>query len=408
MRGRAVGDVVAGVDVDGYRARVREFIATRSPRHDSVEGLRAPTDAADEVVLRSWYAALYDQNYLGSDWPVEHGGDPEHHPLKELIVMEELIRGGAPRPIDQVLLASHALVTFGTDAQQAHYLPRIRSGEDIWCQLFSEPGAGSDLAGLSTRATRVENGWQIDGQKVWSTDAHWAQRGLLLARTDPEAVAYAGITAFVVDMDTPGIVVREIRENTGAAEFCEVFFDGAVIPVDAVVGEVNAGWTVATSGLASERTHVGANAVVLELLHADLVALAREIVFPDGRRAIEHEQIQHALATWWAEVTAVQLLVRTTAAEAVAGGGHASDGPACKLAYSELNVALCTWALGLGMSGEVTTARGRDLVHKWQHLMLWSRALTISGGASEIMAGLLARQLLGFPRSWSTHSRKAG
>ena len=405
-----MGDVTArpAFDADAYRATVRDFIATRSPRHDCVEGLRAPEDAAEEAALRQWYAALYEQSYLGADWPAQHGGDPEHHPLKELIVMEELIRGGAPRPIDQVLLASHALVAFGTDAQREQYLPRIRSGEDIWCQLFSEPGAGSDLAALATRATRVEGGWRIDGQKVWSTDAHWAQMGLLLARTDPDAVAYAGITAFLVHMDTPGVVVRKIRENTGAAEFCEVFFDGAVIPEEAVVGAVNAGWAVATSGLASERTHVGANAVLLEMLHADLVALAQEITFPDGRRAIEHEDVQHTLATWWAEVTAVQVLVRTTAADAVAGGGHASDGPACKLAYSELNVALCNWALGLTMSGEVNTPEGERLVRRWQHLMLWSRALTISGGASEIMTGLLARQLLDFPRSWSTHSRKAG
>ncbi len=387
-------------DPAAYRERVRTFIAEQAPRHDCLEGLRAPADAQEEGRLRGWYAALYAQGLLGADWPEHLGGDPQHQPLMDLIVMEELIRARAPRPIDQVLLASHALVHFGTPAQQERWLPRIRSGQDVWCQLFSEPGVGSDLAALTTRATKVDGGWRLDGQKVWSTDADWAQMGLILARTDPDVVLQAGITAFAVPMDAPGILVRPIREITGAAEFCEVFLDGVVVPDDAVLSEVGGGWRLANSGLASERTHVGANAVVLEMLHADLVALARAVRLPDGRRALDSEQVQHELAQTWAEVTAVQALVQQTAADAVAGGGNAWDAPLCKLAYTELNVVLCGVALGLTLAGEVDPGY-EELVSRWQHTTLWSRALTISGGASQILTGVLAQQMLGFPRSWS-------
>lgn len=392
--------MTSAFEPEAYRAKVRAVIEAEAPRRDCLEGLRAPADAAEEARLRRWYACLYERGLLGADWPEDLGGDPSHHPLMDLIVMEELIRARAPRPIDQVLLASHALVHFGSASQQARYLPRIRSGEDIWCQLFSEPGVGSDLAALATRATKVDGGWRLEGQKVWSTDADWAQMGLLLARTDADVVPQAGITAFAVPMDAPGIVVRPIREITGAAEFCEVFLDAVVVPDDAVIGEVGGGWKLANSGLASERTHVGANAIVLEMLHADLVSLARAVRLPDGRRAVDSEQVQQQLAQKWAEVTAVQALVQQTAADAVAGGGNAWDAPLCKLAYTELNVALCGVALGLTLAGEVEPG-AEELVRRWQHTTLWSRALTISGGASQILTGVLAQQMLGFPRSWS-------
>ncbi len=267
-------------DDDEFRAAVRSFIAERAPRLRLPEGVRAPRDAAEEQQIRTWLGELYAAGYLGAGWPPEWGGSPGHRPAHDLILMEELFRARAYRPLDQVMLASHALLQFASPEQQRQYLPRIRSGEHIWCQLFSEPGAGSDLASLRTRAEWDGAAFVVSGQKVWCTDGQWADMGLLLARTDPDVDRHAGLTAFVVPMSTPGITVRPIREMTGSSEFCEVFLDGARLTEENVLGEVGGGWAVITSGLASERAFVGANAVLLEMMCDDLVALARAARLP--------------------------------------------------------------------------------------------------------------------------------
>jgi alkylation response protein AidB-like acyl-CoA dehydrogenase len=159
-----------------------------------------------------------------------------------------------PRPLDQVNLASGVLLAFGSEGQKAHYLPRIRNAEDIWCQLFSEPGAGSDLAGIGTRARQREDGtFVVAGHKTWTTDGHWAQMGLALARTSSGPSRHAGLTAFAVPMDAPGLDMRPITTMAGAHEFNETFFDDVVLPADAVIGGVGNGWRVAMSGLELER-----------------------------------------------------------------------------------------------------------------------------------------------------------
>lgn len=382
-----------------YRTRVRAFIEQSRPPLLRHEGVRVPTDAAEEAEIRGWLRALYDAGHLGGGWPVEYGGRADHAPVHDLVLMEELIRAGAYRPLDQVMLASHAILRFGSAEQKAELLPRIRSGADVWCQLFSEPDAGSDLASLRTRAVRTGDGFAVTGQKVWSTDAQWADRGLLLARTDPTTDRHAGLTAFVVPMDLPGIEVRPIREMTGYAEFCEVFLDDVRLGPEHVLGEVDAGWSVITAGLASERAFVGANSMLLDRLFEDLVTLARNARLPDGSTALEHEDIQHELAGWLAEVEQAKLIVRDTVDRVFLDAEHPSDGPVAKLAYTELNVALCEFAMRLLASAVSIDEAGRDAAERSRSSFLWSRALTISGGASEILRGLVGRQLLGLPRA---------
>ncbi|CAO5242391.1 acyl-CoA dehydrogenase family protein [Frankia sp. AgKG'84/4] len=393
-------DVRVDVDVEAYRQRVRSFIAERGHRMDQ-EGVRVPRDAAEEQAIRGWLRALYDAGYLGGGWPPEWGGRAEHQPVHDLVVMEELIRGDAYRPLDQVMLAAHAVTAFGTDKQKRELLPRIRAGEHVWCQLFSEPEAGSDLAALRTRAEPDPDGeaFTVTGQKIWSTDAQWSDMGLLLARTDPSVERHAGITAFVVPMGLPGVDVRPIREMTGHAEFCEVFLDGVRLGREHVLGEVNGGWKVVTSGLASERAFVGANAIQLERLFQDLVLLARTARHPDGTAALDHEDIQARLAAALTRVEEVRLIVRDTVERILVGGEHPSDGPVAKLAYTETNVALSELAMEIIASAEYIDDDGARVADRWQHNFLWGRALTISGGASEIMRGLIGRQLLGLPRA---------
>ncbi len=385
-------------DLDTYRAQVRAFIAQGAPPLRQ-EGVRVPLDKAEEVRIRRWLRSLYEAGYLGAGWPVEWGGRPDHQAMHDLILMEELIRARAYRPLDQVMLASHAVLGFGSPAQKAQLLPRIRRGEHIWCQLFSEPDAGSDLASLRTRADRDGDDFLVTGQKVWSTDAQWADMGLLLARTDPTVDRHAGLTAFVVPMDLPGLDVRPIREMTGYAEFCEVFLDGVRLGPEQVLGAVDGGWQVVTSGLASERAFVGANSVLLEMLFADLVALARAARLPDGSAAIDHEDIHHQLATALAEVEQAKLIVRDTVERILIDAEHPSDGPLAKLAYTEVQVALCESALELLASAASIDDAGLEVAERWYQNFLWSRALTISGGASEILRGLIGRQLLGLPRA---------
>jgi alkylation response protein AidB-like acyl-CoA dehydrogenase len=200
-------------------------------------------------------------------------------------------------------------------------------------------------------------------------------------------------------MNLPGVQVRPIREMTGFSEFCEVFLDGVRLRPEHVLGEVNDGWRVVTSGLASERAFVGANAVQLERMFADLIALARAALLPDGSAAIEHEDIQAQLAGARVRVEAVNLMVRDTVERILRDDEHPSDGPVAKLAYTETNVALCELALQLIGCSPVIADEGAAIAERWQHNFLWSRALTISGGASEIMRGLIGRQLLGLPRA---------
>ncbi len=330
---------------------------------------------------------------------MEWGGRLGHLPIHDLVLMEELILGDAYRPIDQVMLAAHAIIEFGTDAQKRDLLPKIRGGEHIWCQLFSEPDAGSDLAALRTRAEPRDDGFVVTGQKIWSTDAQWADMGTLLARTDPSVDRHAGITAFVIPMDLPGIDIRPIREMTGHAEFCEVFLDEVRVGPEHVLGDVNGGWKVVTSGLASERAFVGANAVQLERLFEDLVTLAATTRLGDGTTAIAHEDVQAQLAEARARVQEVKLIVGDIVDRILDDDEHPSDGPVAKLAYSEMNVALCELALELISSSASIDPDGIEVAERWHHNFLWGRALTISGGSSEIMRGLIGRQLLGLPRA---------
>ena len=387
----------ATTEIEAFRAQVRAFISEHGLGMDK-EGVRAPTSPDEERAIRGWLRTLYEAGYLGAGWPTEWGGRSDHLPAHDLVLMEELILGDAYRPLDQVMLAAHAILEFGSDSQKSQYLPRIRSGEHVWCQLFSEPEAGSDLASLRTRAEIDGDHFVVTGQKIWSTDAQWADMGMLLARTDPTQ-RHGGITAFVVPMHLPGIEVRPISEMTGYAEFCEVFLDGVRLGPQHVLGEVNGGWTVVSSGLASERAFVGANAVQLQRMFDDLVTLARGARDDDGTTAIDHEDVRALLAGALARVHEVKLIVRDTVERILLDEEHPSDGPMSKLAYTEANVALCELALQILGSAAAIDETAQPVADRWYHNFLWSRALTISGGASEIMRGLIGRQLYGLPRA---------
>jgi alkylation response protein AidB-like acyl-CoA dehydrogenase len=386
-------------ELDAYRKHVREVIERFAPATPIREGHRAPASPEAEAELRRWYAVMYAEGLAGADWPAEWGGRADHQPLHDVIVTEELIRARAPRTVDQVVLASHLILKFGTPGQKARFLPRIRSGEDVWCQLFSEPNAGSDLAALQTRARVQDDGsFVINGQKTWTTDGHWAQMGLLLARTGAEDSRHRGLTAFLVPMDTPGIEVRPLLTIGGAHEFNETFLDDVVLGPDALLGTVDGGWQVAMSGLEVERFGVGGNVALLAQLLDDLVLVARSL-HADGACVLERDDVRLQIAELTAEAEAADAFVADCIETILAGRDRPGDAAVAKILYSEAYNRISRYAVHLIATGELDgSADAGPGAQRLEDAWLWSRALTISGGSSEVMRNILAKRRLGLPQ----------
>ena len=350
-------------------------------------------------MLRAWVASLYAAGYLGQAWPVEYGGRPGASIEPSFIVAEEIARARTWGEIGAGALAAGAVLTFGSEQQRRHYLPRIRYGDDLWCQLFSEPGAGSDLASLKTRAVPDGDHYVVNGQKVWTTNGHHADLGYLLARTDPGVAKQAGITAFALDMRTPGVDVRPLREITGTNDFNEVFLDNVRIPADRVIGKVNDGWRVANASLGHERSGVGARAVELHAQLDDLFALARQTTV-GGRPAITDGATRQRLGRLAALAHVTDVMSKAVQSRIAGGTEDAADGPLAKVFYSEVNLAMTEFGValqgvgGLAVEGDPTAyADGW-----WQDAYLYARAYTIAGGANEVLKTVVAERALGLPR----------
>ncbi|MCW2831068.1 MAG: acyl-CoA dehydrogenase, partial [Aeromicrobium sp.] len=281
--------------------------------------------------------------------------------------------------------------------QQAHYLPRIRSGKDLWCQLFSEPDAGSDLASLRTRAELQGDHYVVNGQKVWTTNGQWAGLGLLLARTDREAPKHRGISAFVVDMAAPGVSVRPLREITGTSDFNEVFLDDVRVPVDHLIGEPGQGWLIANTTLAHERTAVGASVVNLQDAWQRLWL---QVSDPAVSGSSSVADVRRELAEVHVAIEALNHFAHDVLTRWQAGTEAPDDAAIAKLVFSELNLRLSELAVQtLGVAGAAVEG---DLMEfddgRWQDAWLYGRAYTIAGGSSEIMRSLIAERGLGLPR----------
>ena len=381
-----------------FRQHVRDVIAERSP-FVAREGHRAPATPEQEAAMRGWYRTMYDTGLLGANWPPELGGRAGHQPVHELIVAEELIRGRAPRPIDQVMLSSHVLVRFGTPEQRAKYLPRIRSAEDIWCQLFSEPDAGSDLAGVKARALAQPDGtWRLTGQKTWTTDGHWAQFGLAVLRTSLEENRHGGLSVFVVPMDAPGLVVQPKLTMGGAYEFNDVFLDGVVLGPEHLIGEVGAGWAIAMSGLEIERFNVGGDVVLLQLLLQDVLSVAEHLT-RQGSPLITDSAVIAATDELVGESRAASAYVTGHVDRVLSGREGAAEGPIAKILYTEAYNRIARYGAELCTRFGPVSPAGAEAAQRLRDAWLWSRAITISGGTSEIMRNIVARQRLKLPSS---------
>jgi alkylation response protein AidB-like acyl-CoA dehydrogenase len=386
-------------DEQALRQRIRDYIAANVPDLPYRVGTRSPEDATESAILREWARRLYEQGFFGGDWPVEFGGRADYEAVEEFIVIEELATARAPIPVGSGSLAAHALLEFGSHEQQVEYLPKIRSYEHVWCQLFSEPDAGSDLAGMRTVAARDGDHFVLNGQKVWSTNAAFSDMGYLLARTDPTVAKHAGISAFALDMSLPGITVRPLKEMTGTSDFNEVFFDDVIVPAGDLIGEMNNGWHIATTSLASERAGVGALVIRLRQNLDALIAYAKAT--PRGAGTVADDPvIRQRLADAHARVEVATLTSQAAMARRLRGEHRPADVPLTKLGFAVLNEQLSYLGIEIqGMQGALATD-DPDALHAghWQDEFLYAKAYTISGGSNQIMQNLLGERALGLPR----------
>ena len=394
-------------ELERFRDGLREHIAVHRPPVPRLPGTRSPS-AADMPAFKRWCASLYTAGYLGYDWPQDWGGTGQPDPIKDFIVDRELADADVPRPVGAFNLVARALLEFGSDEQRSRYLPRIRDFADMWCQLFSEPEAGSDLASLRTRARLDGEEWIVDGQKVWTTHGHIADLGFLLARTEPDARKHAGISAFIVDMRSPGVDVRPLREVTGATDFNEVFLDSARIPAGNIIGARGQGWQIARTALAHERAGSLREDSVVDSsrrLVAQVTGPAAASAGAGGGPPAEPDAMRR-LGELAARARATDLLglrgvIRaadgTTGVDAAVTA--AVDAAVTKVVFSETNLALATLAVELqGADGIVAAPDSQRDGGHWQEAFLWARGFTISAGSNEIMHNLIAENGLGLPR----------
>ena len=385
---------------DEYRARLRAFVAEHKPSLNWKQrsGMRVPDRADDVELLRTYARAVYDAGYVLDRFRMEPG-----EPYEQQIMAQELSAAGIRHVLGNPLVAG-ALKHFGTGEQKTRYLPRMARGDDIWTQLFSEPDAGSDLTGLKTRGVRDGSDYVIVGQKVWSTWAQWADFGYLLARTEPVGGA-GGITAFILDMHSPGVDVRPLREMTGTSDFNEVFFDEVRVPAANVIGSPGAGWKVAAASLVEERSGVGGDG------GADPVRRLVEVARRHRRGGVpasEDGAVRQHLGDLAARSRIQRHLGQRMATKAARGVLTAADAPLSKIWWSELNLEVAETALDLLAARSMAT-EGDELSYedgRWQDAFLYARAYTIAGGSNEIMRNMIAERGLGLPREPKGEGRK--
>jgi alkylation response protein AidB-like acyl-CoA dehydrogenase len=381
---------------EAFRQEVRTWLDQNLPqewRHRGVGGYR---DDAEEDIRREWQRRLYDGGWLKLSWPREAGGRGAT-PVMQAIYQEEITRAGAPNLIGAlgVTLLAPTLLIYGSDWQKEQYIEKILSGELVFSQGFSEPDAGSDLAGLRARAERRDGHWVLNGQKTWSSGAHLAQRSFLLARTDPEAnPPHKGIGYFLIDLEQPGVEVRRIQQLTGGGEFSEIFLTDAVVEDRDVVGAPTDGWKIAMTTFGFERGGLGSAARFERVVDA-LTELARGTGTsgdPVARQKVAQAKIESHIF----RLNGLRALTR-------AQQGHAPGPEASltKLYWSEMDKRIQDTAVGLEGPYGALAADSPWVVEegRWQLGWLWAQAETIYAGSSEIQRNIIAERVLGLPRS---------
>jgi len=380
-------------DVAEFRIRARAWLEANAPRRASAGDADGEPGAAGIAEQKAFQAKLYDAGFAGITWPREYGGQGLTN-AEQIAFSQEARDFALPTSafIIGLGMPGPTILELGTEEQKKRYLPKLLRGAEIWCQLFSEPAAGSDVASLITTAARDGDEWVLNGQKVWTSGAQYSDFGAVIARTDPTVPKHAGITMFIVDMHSPGVTVRPLKVATGAAPFNEVFFDQVRLPADSVIGEVNKGWAAAVVMLRNERVAIGTLSAprMSPLAYDSLSRVAARL----GRGT--DPGLSRRLAELYARERAVRLFAQLLREEAMAGSDPGPRGSVAKLAGAELGMFAAEVAgqvLGPAAAGFES-----DDVRAVVTAIIAVPGGSIAGGTNEIQRNIIGERVLGLPK----------
>ncbi|MEA2683330.1 MAG: hypothetical protein QOK05_1658 [Chloroflexota bacterium] len=375
-------DLTLTPEEEQFRAELRTWLEQNHPGPEP--------DGAEEAFQfrRAWQHRMQQDRYAGLTWPREYGGRGATL-MQSAIFNEEMVRAKVPSPANilGLVMGGPVVIAHGTPEQKERFLEPILSADEIWCQGFSEPDAGSDLASLKTRAVKVDGGWKINGQKVWTSFAHHAKWCMLLARTDPEAKKHDGITYFLMDMEQAGVQAKPLRQLTDESEFNEVFIDDAFVPDENVIGNPGQGWSVAITTLALERAGLSlGSAVAIQIQLRELAAMIRDL----GKD--RDPAVRQKFGELCVKAETMRLNGARGLSYVIKSGMPGPEGSITKIQWASVNQAMTEFAV------QVRGTEGLLDDTPWSYRMLRARANSIEGGTSEIQKNILAERVLALPR----------
>jgi alkylation response protein AidB-like acyl-CoA dehydrogenase len=381
-----------------FRSEVRSWLDANAPlRKDPTETAFAEgrDDAAAVRVAKEWQAKLYDAGWACIAWPTEYGGRAAS-PIERVIWSQEVGRYVTPDGFFVIGqgMCGPTLMAYASEPQKLELLPPLARGDAIWCQLFSEPVAGSDLAGIKTRAERVGDDWVLNGQKIWTSGAHYSDYGIIITRTDPDVPKHKGLTMFFIDMKSPGIEIRPIKQINGDRAFNEVFFTDVRVPDSQRLGAVGQGWQVSLVTLMNERLAVGGS---LATRIEPLIELAAHSAV-DGKPALANEAVRERIASWYAQLAGLKYTGFRMVSALSRGQTPGPEASISKVVVARMNQDMASFALDLQAQGGILDAPDLSAMHnQFQRQFMRSPANRIEGGSDEILRNIIAERVLGLP-----------
>src|SRR2546421_10644436 len=384
-----------------FRAEAKAWIAANAPKQYE-EDLRKSSLGRTQIkganlleVAKAWQKKKADAGWACLHWPKEYGGRGSS-PIERVIWQQE---EGPFGNLSRVFINGHGMcgptvMAFAGEEQKRHYLPKLASGEQIWCQLFSEPAGGSDVAGLRTRAEKKGDDWIINGQKIWTSGAHYSDYGLLITRTDPNVPKHKGLTMFFLDMKSPGVEVRPIKQANGMQEFNEVYFTDVVIPDHQRLGAVGDGWNVSLTTLMNERMSIGAR---LATGFPEMFDFCSSLMTEDGP-AIDDRATRSKLASWAVKASGLKYTSYRAISALSKGERPGPENSIGKLVAGVMLQDIAMYAMDLeGAAGVFTGEAGKEARGQFQQMLLSSPSMRIAGGTDEILRNIIAERVLGLP-----------
>jgi alkylation response protein AidB-like acyl-CoA dehydrogenase len=386
---------------EAYRMEVRAWLEANRPKSLTAgeEDQEATGDEANWQRLKAWHTKLYEAGWAGLTWPKEYGGRGATF-IEQVIFQQELGRLNLPMGCNVlgVIMNGPALMQWGTEEQKKRYLQPILAGDEIWCEGMSEPGAGSDLASIQTRAELKGDDFVVNGQKVWTTIAHRSHFCQLFVRTDPDAPKHKGMTALIVDMKSPGVTVRPLKQITGDSDFNEIFFEDVKVPKENLLGPVNQGWQVLVSTLMHERFGIGETLGGTETVLRHLVEIAKKVEL-NGRPAIQNNDVRQQLAQFAIEVAAKKYNGLRSLSKRLKGQLPGPEASISKLISTDLGQRMTKFVTRL-MPGYATLESHSPFAPSgdWMRRILQSESMTIAGGTSAVQKNMIGERILQLPK----------